>query len=78
MAKRSAGLLMYRFRVRNLEVFLMHPCGPFWARKDLGAWSIPKGEYAEDENPLEAARREFTEETGFEVTGDFLDLGTIR
>ena len=78
MPKRSAGLLIYRPRDQNMEVFLVHPGGPFWAKKDLGAWSIPKGEYPEDENPLEAARREFTEETGFEVTGDFLDLGTIR
>jgi predicted NUDIX family NTP pyrophosphohydrolase len=78
MPKRSAGLLIRRPRDRNMEVFLVHPGGPFWAKKDLGAWSIPEGEYPEDENPLEAARREFTEETGFEVTGDFLDLGTIR
>ena len=78
MPKRSAGLLMYRLRERNLEVFLVHPGGPFWAKKDLGAWSIPKGEYAEDENPLEAARREFTEETGFEATGDFIDLGVVK
>jgi predicted NUDIX family NTP pyrophosphohydrolase len=78
MAKRSAGLLMYRRRNSTLEVFLVHPGGPFWAKKDLGAWSIPKGEYAEGEDPLEAARREFTEETGFTAEGDFLDLGTIR
>ena len=56
----------------------MHPGGPFWAKKDLGAWSIPKGEYAAGENPLDAARREFTEETGFTAKGDFLDLGTIK
>jgi predicted NUDIX family NTP pyrophosphohydrolase len=72
--KRSAGLLMYRQR----EVFLVHPGGPFWAKKDLGAWSIAKGEYAEGEHPLEAARREFHEETGFVAAGDFLDLGTIK
>jgi predicted NUDIX family NTP pyrophosphohydrolase len=72
--KRSAGLLMYRQR----EVFLVHPGGPFWAKKDLGAWSIAKGEYAEGEPPLEAARREFHEETGFVAVGDFLDLGTIK
>ena len=72
--KRSAGLLMYRER----EVFLVHPGGPFWAKKDLGAWSIAKGEYAEGEPPLEAARREFHEETGFVAAGDFLDLGTIK
>jgi predicted NUDIX family NTP pyrophosphohydrolase len=78
MAKRSAGLLMYRWRDRKLEVFLVHPGGPFWAKKDLGAWSIPKGEYGEGENPLEAARREFTEETGFEAEGELIDLGTIK
>ena len=72
--KRSAGLLMYRDR----EVFLVHPGGPFWAKKDLGAWSIAKGEYAEGEPPLDAARREFHEETGFVAVGDFLDLGTIK
>ena len=64
MAKRSAGLLMFRRRGRDIEVFLVHPGGPFWAKKDAGAWSIPKGEYAEGEDPLDAARREFEEETG--------------
>jgi predicted NUDIX family NTP pyrophosphohydrolase len=78
MPKQSAGLLMYRTREGRLEVFLVHPGGPFWAKKDLGAWSIPKGEYVEGENPLDAARREFTEETGFEAGGDFIDLGTIK
>ncbi len=78
MPKQSAGLLMYRLRESKLEFFLVHPGGPFWAKKDLGAWSIPKGEYALGENPLEAARREFTEETGFEAKGEFLDLGTIK
>jgi predicted NUDIX family NTP pyrophosphohydrolase len=82
MAKRSAGLLMYRRRENDLEVFLVHPGGPFWAKKDLGSWSIPKGEYTEGEDPLEAARREFTEETGFDTgfaaAGDFIDLGTIK
>ena len=78
MPKRSAGLLMYRRRNGQLEVFLVHPGGPFWAKKDLGAWSIPKGEYAPDEDPLTAARREFTEETGFEPSGDFIPLGTIQ
>jgi predicted NUDIX family NTP pyrophosphohydrolase len=78
MPKQSAGLLLYRRNDRGLEVFLVHPGGPFWAKKDLGAWSIPKGEYGADEDPLAAARREFQEETGFSVDGDFLDLGTIR
>jgi len=68
---------MYRLRESELEVFLVHPGGPFWARKDLGAWSIPKGEYT-SEDPLDAARREFAEETGLSPRGDFLPLGTIR
>jgi predicted NUDIX family NTP pyrophosphohydrolase len=78
VTKRSAGLLLYRQSEHGLEVFLAHPGGPFWAKKDLGAWSIPKGEYAEGEEPLAAARREFHEETGFPAEGDFLDLGTVR
>ena len=78
MPRQSAGLLMYRLRDRRIEIFLVHPGGPFWAKKDLGAWSIPKGEYAESENPLDAARREFTEETGFAAEGNFVDLGTVK
>jgi predicted NUDIX family NTP pyrophosphohydrolase len=78
MAKVSAGLLMYRRRGDALEVFLVHPGGPFWVKKDAGAWSIPKGEYAEDEEPLAAARREFGEETGFEAKGEFLALGEVK
>jgi predicted NUDIX family NTP pyrophosphohydrolase len=78
MPKRSAGLLMYRRHNRELEVFLVHPGGPFWAKKDLGAWSISKGEYVEGELPLEAARREFEEETGFAADGDFLELGAVQ
>ena len=78
MPKRSAGMLMYRWHNGQLEVFLVHPGGPFWAKKDLGAWSISKGEYVEGEPPLEAARREFQEETGFPATGDFLELGTVQ
>ncbi len=77
MAKRSAGLLMYR-RGNGLEVFLVHPGGPFWAKKDLGVWSIPKGEHLEGEQPLAAARREFEEETGFAAEGNFVDLGEAR
>ena len=69
---------MYRLRESEVEVFLVHPGGPFWAKKDLGAWSIPKGEYTADEEPLAAARREFAEETGFEPSGEFVALGTIR
>jgi predicted NUDIX family NTP pyrophosphohydrolase len=78
MAKLSAGLLIYRRQSGELEVFLVHPGGPFWAKKDLGAWSIPKGEYAEGEDPLEAARREFEEETGFCADGNFLELGEVK
>ena len=69
---------MYRRSGDSLEVFLIHPGGPFWAKKDVGAWSIPKGEYAEDENPLAAARREFREETGFDVDGEFVSLAPVR
>jgi predicted NUDIX family NTP pyrophosphohydrolase len=78
MAKRSAGLLMYRRRNGQLEVFLVHPGGPFWAKKDMGAWSICKGEYAENELALEAAKREFQEETGFTAQGNFLELGVVQ
>lgn len=78
MAKKtSAGLLLYRHRT-ELEVFLVHPGGPFWAKKDLGAWSIPKGEFEEGEEPLEAAKREFTEETGFKVEGEFRKLNPLK
>jgi predicted NUDIX family NTP pyrophosphohydrolase len=78
MPKQSAGLLLYRRNHQRLEVFLVHPGGPFWAKKDRGAWSIPKGEYSAGEEPLAAARREFQEETGFAIEGDFVELGTIR
>ncbi len=78
MPKRSAGLLMYRRRNGQVEVLLVHPGGPFWAKKDMGAWSICKGEYAESELPLEAAKREFQEETGFAAQGSFLELGTVQ
>jgi predicted NUDIX family NTP pyrophosphohydrolase len=76
--KRSAGLLMYRrTRGGGLELLLVHPGGPFWARKDEGAWSIPKGEYDDGEDPLAAARREFAEELGAEADGAFVDLGEV-
>src|ERR1700684_2022638 len=78
MPKRSAGLLMYRRLEGHLEVFLIHPGGPYWATKDKGAWAIPKGEYKKDEEPLVAARREFKEETGFTAAGEFLPLGSIQ
>ena len=75
--KRSAGILMYRFQGGELQVLLVHPGGPFFARRDAGAWSIPKGEFS-DEDPLEAARREFHEETGFAAEGDFVPLSPCR
>lgn len=78
MSKLSAGILLYRRVPGGLEVFLVHPGGPYWAGKDHGAWSIPKGEYAEGEDPLSAARREFHEETGFTVAGDFRPLAPIK
>jgi predicted NUDIX family NTP pyrophosphohydrolase len=68
---------MYRRR-GDLEVFLVHPGGPHFAKKDLGAWGIPKGEYLDGEQPLQAAVREFQEETGFAASGDYLDLGWIK
>jgi predicted NUDIX family NTP pyrophosphohydrolase len=76
---RSAGILLYRRRDDRLEVLLVHPGGPLWARRDAGVWSIPKGEYADDEEPLAAARREFAEELGTPVPdGEALELGEIR
>jgi len=69
---------MFRRQARSVEVLLVHPGGPFWARKDLGAWSLPKGEYLEGEEPLAAALREFEEETGVTPHGPFLALGEIR
>lgn len=78
MPKRSAGLVMYRIRNRSIEVFLVHPGGPFWENKDDGAWTIPKGQFFEDEEPLAAAKREFQEETSFIPSGEFLPLGKIR
>jgi predicted NUDIX family NTP pyrophosphohydrolase len=77
MPKRSAGILMYRRPDAGLELLLVHPGGPFWARKDLGAWSIPKGEYSESEDALAVAKRELEEETGARVQGDFLSLGEL-
>src|ERR1700736_4737751 len=77
MRKRSAGILMYRRRPAIIELLLVHPGGPFWAKKDLGAWSIPKGEYAPNEDPLAAAQREFEEETGARPCGEFQPLGDV-
>jgi predicted NUDIX family NTP pyrophosphohydrolase len=78
MQKRSAGLILYRRGKAGVEVFLVHPGGPYWAKKDSGAWSIPKGEFEEGEDPLAAARREFQEETGFSANGSFISLGDIK
>ena len=78
MPKLSAGVLLYRYRKVELQVFLVHPGGPFWAKKDLGSWSIPKGEYDEGEDPRAAAEREFEEETGFAITGRMRELGAIK
>lgn len=79
MTKLSAGILLYRGLPPALELLLVHPGGPFWAKKDLGAWSIPKGEYGEGEDPQACARREFQEETGKELPpGALAELGTVR
>jgi predicted NUDIX family NTP pyrophosphohydrolase len=78
MPKISAALLLYRSGSSGLEVLLVHPGGPFWQRKDLGAWSIPKGEVAEGEDLLAAAQRELREETGFLAAGEAIPLGSVR
>src|ERR1700712_4831805 len=78
MPKRSAGLLMYRLTGQDVEVFLVHPGGPIWAKKNEGYWTLPKGEYEVDEDPLSAAKREFHEETGFTAGGEFVELGSVR
>lgn len=77
MPKKSAGILAYRVKGKTLEFFLVHPGGPFFQKKDEGTWSIPKGEF-EDEEPLDAAIREFEEETGIKLSGDFLPLTPIK
>src|SRR5215207_646289 len=77
MPKQSAGLLMYRRAGDALELLLVHPGGPFWARKDDGAWSIPKGEYDDGEDALAVAKREFAEEVGTAIDGEFVDLGEV-
>jgi predicted NUDIX family NTP pyrophosphohydrolase len=77
--KHSAGIVLHRDGVAGLEVLLVHPGGPFWAKKDLGAWSIPKGEYEPGEDPLACALREFEEETGTRLNAvELVELGTIR
>ncbi len=78
MPQRSAGILMYRMKDDGPELLLVHPGGPFWAKKDDGAWSIPKGLYDDSEDALIAARREFEEETGCRPSGDFVPLGRFK
>jgi predicted NUDIX family NTP pyrophosphohydrolase len=78
MKKQSAGILLYRITDKKPEVFLVHPGGPFWKNKEIGAWTIPKGEFNGDEEALDAAVREFREETGHLLTGPFRPLGSIR
>lgn len=77
MAKQSAGILLFRFKNKQPEVFLVHPGGPFFRNKDDGAWSIPKGEFTDDEEALDAAVREFEEETGLVLTGEFIPLDPV-
>ena len=76
--KVSAGILLFRVASGQLEVFLVHPGGPFWSKRDQGSWSIPKGELNEGSNPLETAKREFLEETGSSIDGDFIELTPLR
>ena len=78
MSNQSAGILLYRKKHGELRVFLVHPGGPFFKNKDTGAWSIPKGVFADDEEPLAAAKREFEEETGQIVEGDFIKLKPVK
>lgn len=77
MAKQSAGILLYRTKNKRTEVFLCHPGGPFYKNKDNGVWSIPKGEFT-DEDALTAAKREFKEETGFDINGEFIPLKPVK
>lgn len=78
MPKKSAGIIFYRFKNGLPEFLLVHPGGPFWVKKDLGAWSIPKGEILEDEDPLDAAIRETEEETGIKASGNFIELTPVK
>ncbi|CAN5222337.1 NUDIX domain-containing protein [soil metagenome] len=75
--KKSAGILLYRL-IPHVQVFLVHPGGPFWKNKDAGAWSIPKGEFLDDEDPLKAGIREFEEETGININGNFIALEPLK
>jgi predicted NUDIX family NTP pyrophosphohydrolase len=76
--RKSAGILLYRRTGAETEYFLVHPGGPFWKNKDIGAWSVPKGEFGEGEDPLIAAQREFEEETGIAVSGKFIELKAVK
>ncbi|HVF81376.1 MAG TPA: NUDIX domain-containing protein [Flavisolibacter sp.] len=76
--RKSAGILLYKKAEQNLFFFLVHPGGPFWKNKDAGSWTIPKGEFTDDEEPLAAAKREFFEETGHTVEGDFHQLNPVK
>ncbi|OKS87105.1 NUDIX domain-containing protein [Mucilaginibacter polytrichastri] len=78
MPKQSAGILVYKYIDSQLQLFLMHPGGPFWAKKEGGVWSVPKGEFLDDEEPLAAAQREFTEETGQTIDGEFIKLSPVK
>lgn len=78
MQKKSAGILLYREHNQVSQLLLVHPGGPWWATKDLGVWSIPKGEFAHGENPLDAAKREVEEETGIKVEGPFIELTPVK
>lgn len=77
-SRKSAGILLYRFFGSQLQVLLVHPGGPFWAKKDKEAWSIPKGEFDDSEQPLSAARRELEEETGIKADGSFIELTPVK
>ncbi|HET6769234.1 MAG TPA: NUDIX domain-containing protein [Chitinophagaceae bacterium] len=78
MPQKSAGIVLYRIQNNRVEIFLVHPGGPYWSKKDEGAWSIPKGEFDEKEEPLAAAKREFQEETGIEISGEFIQLNPVK
>lgn len=78
MKKQSAGVLLYKVVNQQLWVFLVHPGGPFWKNKDLGSWSVPKGEFDDTESPIDAAIREFNEETGILLAGDFIPLTPVK
>ena len=78
VGNQSAGILLFRKKEQRIEFFLVHPGGPFWKKKDLGAWTIPKGEFENHEEPLAAAKREFQEETGMILSGSFVPLKPIK